>query len=538
MRKYLCAGVALALALAIAGCGGSKSQSSNTASNSGAGSSKSYAELRWAALTFAGPLNILKTIEPQSTSIEQLALQDLVEFEQSGRVKPGVANSVERPNPTTYVYHLRPVKFSDGKPLTSADVVFSLERNLGKEAWTKTYWEDVASVSPRGGSTVIVKLKRPSAIWEDVLAFTSQILEKAQVEKIGEKALGTPGNLPIGTGPWKFDSYQPEVGVQLSRNSYWTGPQQPAAKIDVSLFKTEASIALALRSGAIDGTFGYESPKIFANIPGTRPLTAPGTFVTVAGANTTRPPFNDVHVRRALAYASDAKGMISAGYPGGTAVENASIMSRSLFSNLGSASQVNEMLKTLPQYHFNLAAAKRELANSAYPHGFTTTIQVSAINSTWAQDAEILSSDLAKIGITAKVDEIQPDEETRLTAESSKLATLEVTGFPPVYPDPVAIISSFLAPSQIAPPGSGLNFASYRNPEFAKLESESIETLDPAKRLQLIGKILKTMAREAPYWPLYTVDQLGTLSEKYVYPTFSEWTSIFTPWALDVKLAS
>ena len=536
MRKYLCAGVALALALAIAGCGGSKSQSSNTASNSGAGSSKSYAELRWAALTFAGPLNILKTIEPQSTWIKQLALQDLVEFEQSGRVKPGVANSVERPNPTTYVYHLRPVKFSDGKPLTSADVVFSLERNLGKEAWTKTYWEDVASVSPRGGSTVIVKLKRPSAIWEDVLAFTSQILEKAQFEKMGKRRWEPRAICRSAPGRGSSTATSRKSASSF-RATVLDLPAAAWAKIDVSIFKTEASIALAL-ARCYRWDVGIRSPKIFANIPGTRPLTAPGTFVTVAGANTTRPPFNDVHVRRALAYASDAKGMISAGYPGGTAVENASIMSRSLFSNLGSASQVNEMLKTLPQYHFNLAAAKRELANSAYPHGFTTTIQVSAINSTWAQDAEILSSDLAKIGITAKVDEIQPDEETRLTAESSKLATLEVTGFPPVYPDPVAIISSFLAPSQIAPPGSGLNFASYRNPEFAKLESESIETLDPAKRLQLIGKILKTMAREAPYWPLYTVDQLGTLSEKYVYPTFSEWTSIFTPWALDVKLAS
>src|ERR1700733_3582153 len=218
MRKYLCAGVALALALAIAGCGGSKSESGNAASKA-TGSSKQYAELHWGVTTFTGPIELLKTIQPSMASAEQLAVQDLMEYEQSGKVKLGVATSVEQPHPTTYVYHLKPVKFSNGAPLTAADVVFSLKRNLSPEAWTKTYWEGVASIAARGDSTVVIKLKRPNAIWEDVLAATGQILEKAQVERVG-KALGTTGNLPIGTGPWKLDSYQPEASIQLSRNPY------------------------------------------------------------------------------------------------------------------------------------------------------------------------------------------------------------------------------------------------------------------------------------------------------------------------------
>lgn len=535
MRKYMCALVALVLVVVVAGCGGGKNESGNVAAKE-TGSSKQYAELRWGLTTFTGPIELLKTVQPSMASAEQLAVQDLMEYEQSGKVKVGVASSVEQPTPTTYVYHLKPVKFSNGKPLTSADVVFSLKRNLGPAAWTKTYWEGVSSISARGDSTVVVKLKRPDAIWEDVLAATGQILEKAQAERAG-KALGTPGNLPIGTGPWKLDSYQPESSIQLSRNPYWTGSPQPAAKINVSLFKTEASMGLALRSGAIDGTFGYTSPKVFANIPGTQSLTAPGDFIIMVTMNTSKPPFNDVHVRRAVAYAADVKGMISSGFPGGSAVESASIVPIGLFAGLGSTSQVNAMLGTLPMYHFDLAAAKRELAKSAYPHGFTTKIQATAVDSNQVQGAEILASDLAKIGITAKLQEIEPDEEAGLAANSSKLKTVAVEENGSVYEDPEGEFATLLPASQIGPPGSGENTAAYRNAEVAKLESEELETLNPSKRLQLIGKILQIVGTEVPYAPLYTLNGLGTVSDKYVYPTYGVLASIFTPWALDVKLA-
>lgn len=535
MKKCLCALVTLVLVVVVAGCGGSKGQAGNTASNGAAGSSKQYAELRWGETTFAGPIELLKTIEPSMASAEQLAVQDLMEYEPSGKVKLGVASSVEHTSPTAYVYHLKPVKFSNGTPLTAADVVFSLKRNLGP-VWTKGYWEDVASVSARGSSTVVIKLKRPSAIWEYVLAASGQILEQAQVEKVGT-ALGTPGNLPIGTGPWKLDSYQPEASIQLSRNPYWTGQPQPAAKINISLFKSEASLALALRSGAIDGTFRYNSPKTFENIPGIRQLTAPGDFIVLAAINTSRPPFNDVHVRRAIAYATDVSGMIRSGFPGGAAVESASIVPIGLFGGF-SASQVKAMLGALPKYHFDLAMAKQELAKSAYPHGFTMKIQAGAIYSNEVQAAEILSADLAKIGITAKLQEIQPDEESRLSADSSKLVTMDLAEDGSVYSDPEGMFASFLPASQIGPPGSGLNAASYRNAEVEKLEAQELETLNPEKRLQLIGKMLQAVGSEVPYLPLYTLNGLAAVSEKFVYPTFSVLTSVFTTWALDVKLAS
>jgi ABC-type transport system substrate-binding protein len=95
-----------------------------------------------------------------------------------------------------------------------------------------------------------------------------------------------------------------------------------------------------------------------------------------------------------------------------------------------------------------------------------------------------------------------------------------------------------LFPSQIHPPGSGLNSANYRGVEFDKLIPESAESLDHARRLALIGKLMTIEDNEAPYWPLYSPLTLGALSTKYVFPTFSGWTWAWTPWAMNVKLAS
>ena len=537
MRKHPCVAVGLVLAVALTGCGASKGSSTNAPSNGGgAGSSKPYAELRWGMPAFSGVLDWTRNIVAQ-VPIESLAVNNLMEFETNGKVKPGLASSVEHPNPTTYVYHLKAVKFSDGKPMTAADVVFSLGRNIhAKEAWAKQLWEDVASISELNNSTVVVKLKQPSAVFQQIVALTGQVIEKSAAEAVSEKELGTSGHPLIGTGPWKIDSYKPEVGVRLSRNRYWAGPQPPADNITVNLFKTEASLALALRSGAIVGASGYVAPKPFEAIPGIRQLTAPGATITLVSANTQSPPLSDVHVRRALAYASDAKGMIDALYPHGQAIEDPAMMPASLFAGLGSESEVKEVLDALPKYEFNLAKAKQELAKSAYPHGFSTEIEVEQVEEGSIASAEILSADLAKIGITAKVHEV-PSADVAALMFGGK-SKLEINNILALYPDPEGIMSTLLAPSQIKPPGSGFNSANYRNAEVDSLMSESLQTKDKAKRLQLIGKLLMIVGNEVPYWPLFTHALFGTLSERYVLPNFSYWTLYWSPWALGVKQTS
>lgn len=536
MKKRLYVAAALVLAVIVAGCGGGGGQSTKVASSSEEGSSQSYAVLRWGESPFPGPLDWQKSTWVQNVQIESLVVQGLVEPEPSGKLKLGLASSIEHPNPTTYIYNIRKnVKFSDGRLLTAADVVYSLDQNIAnKESGMKSFWVDVASVSSRGNSSVVVKLKQPNPVWPDIIAFSGQVYEKAAAQRVGEKAQGTPSGLLIGTGPWKFDSFTPEASVQLSRNPYWTGPRQPAEKIVFSFFKSEGPMALALRSGAIDGASWYNTPKLFQNLPGVHALSAvPRGVQTYLAMNTASAPLNDVHVRRAIAYATNVAGMIKALFPSGDASENSTMVATGLFSHFPS-DQVSAMISALPKYSFDLEAAKRELAKSAYPHGFSTEVQALATESVLVDTAQILASDLAKIGINAKVRELQPSEAADFFGAKVKLFVGELGA---VYPDPEADMAFMLPEAEIRPPGGGGNVAQWRNHEANSLLSQESKTLDAAKRLQLIGKLLNIVNTEVPYRGLYSNGEFASLSDKYVFPHSSEFVDWYTPWALHVKLA-
>ncbi|MGA8355164.1 MAG: ABC transporter substrate-binding protein [Solirubrobacteraceae bacterium] len=531
MRKYLYICIALAAAtLLVAGCGSSGKAASSTKS----GSSQTYAELRWGFPAFPGPIDYVKSGWFAAAAIQHLAVQNLVEFTSDGSVKPALASSIERSGPTTYVFKLRPgIKFSDGRPLTVADVVYSLEHDArGKESVLSAYWEDMSSVSAQGNS-VVVKLKRPNASWLGLMAYSSQVFEKADAEKVGEKALGTPGYPLIGTGPWKIDSFKPEASVELSRNPYWTGPKQPAEKISITIFKEESATSLALRSGAIDGTFIILAPKVFTSLPGNQELSAPGATTMLLGMDTEKPPFNDVHVRRAIAYAIDAPAIAKALF-GDQGSPLQTILPPSILAYLGTPSQVKEMLSEVPKYEFNLAKAKEELAKSAYPHGFTTELQAQTAERSNVLFFEALVPYLAKIGIKATVHEIHNDE---VAGWLTKKTTAAISEEGAAFPDPESIFLQFLPASEISPPGSGANFARYKNPAVDKLYKEQSEALNPATRRQLMGKMLTIIANEAAYVGLLTHTWVGWLSEKYVFPSFSWWAT-FGPWALDVKKAS
>ncbi len=533
VRRLLCVGLVGVVALFVAACGGGKSESEKAASVGGSGTAKPYAELRWAESTFPSPINWANNLWAQAAQVEDLVVQDLVEYEPDGKLKPGLASSIENPDPTTYIYNIRKgVRFSDGKPLTVADVVYSLRHDMsGPASEMQSFWTDVTSIEPRGSSAVVIKLKRPDAAWPYIVALGGQIVEKAQAEKVGEKAMGMPGHLLIGTGPWKFESFTPEVSVKLSRNPYWNGPRQPAERITVSLFKNESAMALAMRSGALDGATLYGSPRLFVNIPGTRPLHSSLAWTAVLGMGTTTPPFNDVHVRRAIAYALETKGIIKALYPTGDASEVTSIVPQTLFPSFDQ-SEVASMFAELPKYESNIAAAKRELAKSAYPHGFSTTVQALVIEPYLISAAQVIVADLAKIGITAKVQIVQVSEAADMYGSKVKLYLEENSGF---YADPEGQMAVLLNPASIGP--GGLDFASYKNPEVDKLLPEQLETTDTATRLGMVGKILKAVGSEVPYLPLYSRGSFETLSSKYVEPEFSTWTQFYTPWALNVKLA-
>lgn len=529
MKKYIALGILLMLSLVLAACGGGSG--GDASGNRTTGSSEAFPVLHWASIQVPRADPVTKS-GFSTFSLVAPVEQSLMSFDKEGKVVPGLASSVSNPNPTTYIYHLKSgVRFSDGKPMTAEDVLFSLKRNFEEESLLATTWEDVKSITKQGADEIVIKLKKPEVAWPGIPAFSGWILEKAAAVKGGIEKIGTPSNLPIGTGPYKFASFNPQTGATLVLNPYWNGPKPTAEKIDVKFYKEDAQTALAIRSGEADGTSFAQSKNDF-EFPGAEVLSTPGVGEMAIGMNTQVAPFNDVHVRKAIAYATDRKGMIEAIFRGEAELSQ-TLTPPTLYANIAPAAQVESTFAKLPSYEFDLAKAKEELQKSKYPNGFTATFPAEPAA---LKTVQILAPDLAKIGIHLKIEQLTEAAYYEIALGPRDKIGFTFNWYSATFPDPGALLDYFLSPAEAKV--NGLNSANYTNPEVGELLEQQSQASNGAERLGLINEIFQIEREEVPYIPLFTPDQYMVLSTNFVMEEYSPWTISFTPWPLLIKKAS
>src|SRR5579863_1063119 len=143
-----------------------------------------------------------------------------------GSLQPGLA-AVSNPSPTTLVFTLRPgVTFWDGHPVTSADVVYSLDRAASPKlgGYYASRLDRFASVTATSPAQVTVKLTQPDYWLEGELAsMPGLIIEKSFAAKEG-KNYGTPAGSIMCTGAYMLKSWTPGAGVVAVRNPHYWNP--------------------------------------------------------------------------------------------------------------------------------------------------------------------------------------------------------------------------------------------------------------------------------------------------------------------------
>jgi peptide/nickel transport system substrate-binding protein len=502
---------------------------SASAPGSGSASSAPIAQLT------GGDVNFYSNVDPNKTqgcndNYCGLFMEHLLQLGAGNTLKSELATSVTQPNSLTYVYHLRRgVTFWDGSPMTSADVVYSLDYQSKPGVPTSVYFENVKTIAADGPDTVVITLKQPDAGWKYSLSYEGVIFEKA-FALAHPTTMGNPGVLIEGTGPWEIKSLDPTSGMELTANPHWWGGKVPVQQISVKFFSTETSEALAMRAGEIDVAFP-QGGNSFASASGAKVTSwsAPGLDFFAMDAKVG--PWADPHVRRAVAYALNRTAIIGANGGPSTAAPATEIINPSQLLTLGSQSQVNTLLAGLPQYPYNLAKAKQEMAESAYPHGFTAVTETANL-ATFPTVTQAIAAELQQIGITLKVQETSVDK---------WIADAGTAGTPPggdmyislgaVSPDP-SILPSYMVGS-----AATYNTAHYTPPAANSLLAQGVATSDGAQRLAIYGQLLKQVATDVPYVPLFSAYSFTALSSKYTLPPFPDYPAFFS-WALGIKAAS
>jgi peptide/nickel transport system substrate-binding protein len=444
-------------------------------------------------------------------TIADLGLETLMRLGSAGQVRPWLAQAVTQPGPTTLVYHLRhDVRFWDGNELTSADVVSSLnyERRTGSGvSWAYTA---VKSIRPSGRYAVTVTLKHPSLDWPYETALFGTLIWEKRFQDAHRATFGHPGTLVMGTGPYMFDSFDPTRGVELSANPHWWGGAVPAQRLKVMFFANEDGEALAFRAGAIDASgFYIGDPRSFARTSGAHLQVAHSSIDNyVFSMNTHQAPWSDIHVRRAVAYALDRSDFIAA--HGGYASPVYTLIPPAALQTLASPARVRSLLKSVPLYAFDLAKAKQELAQSAYPNGFSATIDEPVDQSNLATIGQAVAGDLAKIGIKITIHGVQ-----------SGAWFGELTG--PVAKRPANLIEG--GASSPAPSGNdywlgswntaagGFNTAVYTPKDVDGLLRAG-DSATKARAFGIYARLVERLQTDVPYVNLILVDNTLALSPK------------------------
>jgi peptide/nickel transport system substrate-binding protein len=477
----------------------------------------------------------LPTLDPtkysSATIVTALSMETLLSLGRQGQLLPELATSWSATSPVTYLYHLRHgVKFWDGDELTASDVAFSWNYERAPGSQYGTGFASVKKVSADGPYTVVVTLVHPDASWQDTPAFTGEIFEQKFFEA-HSRTFGQPGTLIMGTGPWEVNKLDPTTGADLSANPQWWGGTAPIDHITFQIFANSTSEALAFRGGDEDLDPLVVGPKSFAASSGANIVAAPSCLNGMLDMNVHDPGWDDVHVRRAVAYALDRTDIIDAF--GGYAVPDYTLIPASALRTIASQAQVNALFNSLPVYAYNLAKAKAEMAESAYPHGFTTPLLEYSYGNT-VDVTEVIAAELAKIGIRAqiKVEPIDAYEAAETGPADKRLPTFQTGGC--IGPD-VSGYDFFLGSANLAP--GQFNTADYAPPEVDQLLAAGIATSVPAKRFGVYSQLEQRLQEDLPYIALYQQDYCIALSKAFAIPDFNELAFMFDDYALQLKRA-
>lgn len=249
--------------------------------------------------------------DANSQHIDELIFDGLLSRDETFHLIPALAESWEHPDPLNWIFHIRHgVQFHNGQPLTSRDVVYTLNsvRDGSITTGKAGAYKSVASVSAPDDFTVVIKLRQPdpALLWNLSSGAALGIVPAGSGKDFGKQL--------NGTGPFKFVRAEVDQEVVLERaTNSWHAPAG-VARIRFAVVPDVITAALELRKGSADLSLNFLTPDIVHSLAADRRLavlTSPGTRVQYLGFNVQDAELRDVRVRQAIALAIDRNAIIA-----------------------------------------------------------------------------------------------------------------------------------------------------------------------------------------------------------------------------------
>jgi peptide/nickel transport system substrate-binding protein len=420
----------------------------------------------------------------------------LVSRDDQMQLRPGLAESWRVVDDTTWEFKLRPgVRFHDGAPLTSADVVASFQRvpNVpGNPNPYTIYLSGVTAVEPVDDLTFNIRTSGPLPTLPTNL--TQIFIVPRSVAQKGNPEFNS-GEAAIGTGPFRVTSWSTNAPLVLRRNESWWGGAVPWETVSLTPIPNDTARVAALLAGDVEfinnvplqdaSRLGadrrvalFSSPSIYAvniYLDVERP-NPPG--VEAGGQN----PMRDVRVRRAMSLALNRDGIarqIMEGYADATDQP----VPPFIFGAIAD--------RPVPGQDLN--AARALLAEAGFPQGFGMNLFCSP--SRTPRICQAIAAAWTRIGIRTTV-EVVP-QATFLTRRNRREYGAFVTVFGSLTGETSYLLGSQLHSVGTVPGLGSLNFTGLGRPETDALIQRARATLDDAERARQLRSLVQHTVDES-----------------------------------------
>ncbi|HEY1723659.1 MAG TPA: ABC transporter substrate-binding protein [Magnetospirillaceae bacterium] len=418
------------------------------------------------------------------------------------KFQPELAESWDvAPDGKSVTFHLRKdATFHDGSPVTADDVKWSFDRAVSVGGFPGIQMgasemktpDQFVVVDPH---TIRVDFPKPNKLELPNLAvpiamIVNSKLAKAHATATDPWALDWVGKNDAGGGAYMVDSWKPGTEIVFKRFENWkSGPLPAMKKVIEKQIESAGTRRALLEKGDADLSFNLP-PKDFSELKKAGKLKVVGTQIDAEllyiDMNVTKPPFDNVKVRQAMAYAIPYEDILHTGlYDRGIG----------MFGGKGDPTTTD-----WPQpspYHTDLAKAKELLKEAGYPNGFKTTISYDVTTSTTREPIAVLTQDaLKKIGVDLQIEKVSGAEwYTRLNKKDMPMLIMSFKAWLN-YPD------YYFYWTYDGINNSVFDDMNYKNPEMDKqIEAARFET-DPTKYATEVKSFIKIAFDDVPRIPL------------------------------------
>lgn len=437
------------------------------------------------------------TLDPQAAddgnerAVNDNIYETLLARDDDMNIVPGLAESYEEVDDTTWRFHLRKgITFTNGEPLNAEAVAFSIERVIDPDFNSEqlSFFESITGAKATDEMTVDVTTDGPDPILPARMYWLKIVPPKYASEEPTKFV-----ESPVGTGPYKFVSWDRGSKIVLEANAdYWGGAPE-IDRVVVRPIQEESTRLAALQAGEVDLVRDL-LPEQIDRAP--KAVHTPGLEFPIVRLNNREGPLTDLRLRQAINYAVDKEAIAESLYGGYAVVAQGQILTPGHFG-------FNPDVKPYP-YDPDKA---RELIKEAGYDG--STIEFVGEAGRWLKDRELIEAVAAQLTDVGLNVDVQIHEWSNyldyLFAQENQPDMIFVSHDNTLLDADRTLSALYLC---------GGRLSAYCNEEVAKLVNDGRTETDQNKRLKMYQEAVKLYRDDAGALFLVNVENIYGLSER------------------------